>query len=229
MLILKTKCRFCNSTKLSKDQYKRTEAGYRNKLQTPWSSCLRWWLTTRDSLKNCINHCGSYEADRVWRDNNISLRSNVKLMRSLVNFIFLYAYESWALTEELEKRTQAFEMRCYRKLLNISYEDHITNEEVRKKSEATIGEYEELLTLDKKRKLINWLRLKVSWFSKDDPTGRSERKRRRGRQKKRWEDNIKEWTGVQLGQLKTGQGGKGLLWSHLWCPDDLARLWDRIE
>ena len=136
-------------------------------------------------------------------------------MRSLVNFIFLYAYESWALTEELEKRTQAFEMRCYRKLLNISYEDHITNEEVRKKSEATIGEYEELLTLDKKRKLINWLRLKVSWFSKDDPTGRSERKRRRGRQKKRWEDNIKEWTGVQLGQLKTGQGGKGLLWSHL--------------
>ena len=31
-------------------------------------------------------------------------------------------------------------------------------------------------------------------------------KRRKGRQKKRWEDNIKEWTGMdflaQLGQLK---------------------------
>ena len=34
---------------------------------------------------------------------------------------------------------------------------------------------------------------------------------------------------AQLGQLKTGQDGKGLLRIHLWCPDDLPRLWDRIE
>ena len=39
-----------------------------------------------------------------------------------------------------------------------------------------------------------------------------------------------EWTSpAQLGQLKTGQDGKGLLQIHLWCPDDLPRLWDRIE
>ena len=39
-----------------------------------------------------------------------------------------------------------------------------------------------------------------------------------------------EWTlPAQLGQLKTGQDGKGLLRIHLWCPDDLPRLWDRIE
>ena len=76
-------------------------------------------------------------------------------MRSLVISIFLYACESWTLTAELEteKRTQAFEMRCYRRLLNISYKDHITNEEVRRKIQAAIGEYDELLTLVKKRKL----------------------------------------------------------------------------
>ena len=49
----------------------------------------------------------------IWRDNNISLGSKVKLMRSLVTSIFLYACESWTLTAELEKRTQALEMRCY--------------------------------------------------------------------------------------------------------------------
>ena len=39
-----------------------------------------------------------------------------------------------------------------------------------------------------------------------------------------------EWTlPAQLGQLKTGQDGKGLLQIHLWCPDDLPRVWDRIE
>ena len=37
-----------------------------------------------------------------------------------------------------------------------------------------------------------------------------------------------EWTlPAQLGQLNTGQDGKGLLQIHLWCPDDLPRLWDR--
>ena len=49
--------------------------------------------------------------------------------------------------------------------------------------------------------------------------------RRRGRQKKRWEDNIKEWTEMGLGnslrQRKTEKGGKVLLQRHLWCPDDL--------
>ena len=89
----------------------------------------------------------------IWRDNNISLGSKVKLMRSLVISIFLYACESWTLTAELEKRTHAFEMRCYRRLLNISYKDHVTNEEVRRKIQAAIGEYDELLTLVKKRKL----------------------------------------------------------------------------
>ena len=43
----------------------------------------------------------------VWRDNNISLRSKVELMRSLVISIYLYAYESWTFTAELEKRMQA--------------------------------------------------------------------------------------------------------------------------
>ena len=89
----------------------------------------------------------------IWRDNNISLGSKVKLMRSLAISIFLYACESWTLTAELEKRMQAFEMRCYRRLLNISCKDHVTNEEVCRKIQAAIGEYDELLTLVKNGKL----------------------------------------------------------------------------
>ena len=57
--------------------------------------------------------------ERYWGDNKISLGSKVKLMHSLAISIILYACESWTLTAELEKRTQAFEMRCYRRLLNI--------------------------------------------------------------------------------------------------------------
>ena len=170
----------------------------------------------------------------IWRDNNISLGSKVKLMRSLVISIFLYACESWTLTAELEKRMQAFEMRCYRRLLNISYKDHVTNEEVRRKMQAAIGEYDELLTLVKKRKL-RWFGhvSRSSGLAKTILQGTVKGKRKRGRQKKGGKTISKsgqEWTlPAQLGQLKTGQDGKGLLRIHLWCPDDLPRLWNRIE
>ena len=118
-------------------------------------------------------------------------------------------------------------MRCYRRLLNISYKDHVTNEEVRRKIQAAIGEYDELLTLVKKRKL-RWFGhvSRSSGLAKTILQGTVKGKRKRGRQKK----SGQEWTlPAQLGQLKAGQDGKGLLRIQLWCPDDLPRIWDRIE
>ena len=79
----------------------------------------------------------------VWNDRRISLSPKIRLMRSLVTSIFLYACESWTLTAEILKRIQATEMRCYRKILRISYEDHVTNEEVRAKIQQAIGPHEE--------------------------------------------------------------------------------------
>ena len=123
-------------------------------------------------------------------------------------------------------------MRCYRRLLNISYNDHVTNEEVRRKIQAAIGEYDELLTLVKKRKL-RWFGHVSRSSGLANPTGHSERKKKeadRRRVGKTISKSGQEWTlPAQLGQLKTGQDGKGLLRIHLWCPDDLPRLWDRIE
>ena len=114
-------------------------------------------------------------------------------------FNIYHPCESWTLTAELEKRTQAFEMRCYRRRLNISYKDHVTNEEVCRKIQAAIGEYDELLTLVKKRKL-RWFGhvSRSSGLAKTILQGTVKGKRKRGRQKKRWEDNIKEWTGMDF-------------------------------
>ena len=60
----------------------------------------------------------------VWNDRSISLSSKIQQMRSLVTSIFLYACESWTLTAGLQRRLQAMEMRCYRKVLRISYASH---------------------------------------------------------------------------------------------------------
>ena len=48
----------------------------------------------------------------IWKDKNISLASEVKLMRTLILSTFLYACESWILTAELVRRIQALEMGC---------------------------------------------------------------------------------------------------------------------
>ena len=45
------------------------------------------------------------------------------------------------------------EMRSYRKILRISYKDHVTNEEVRAKIQQAIGPHKDLLTIVKKHKL----------------------------------------------------------------------------
>ena len=42
-------------------------------------------------------------------------------------------------------------MRCYRKILHISYKDHVTNEEIRAKIQQAIGPHEDLLTIVKRR------------------------------------------------------------------------------
>ena len=62
----------------------------------------------------------------VWIHESISLRSKIRLMRSLVTFILMYACESWTLTAELQRRIQAMEMSCYCKILCMSYKDHVT-------------------------------------------------------------------------------------------------------
>ena len=72
------------------------------------------------------------------------------------------------------------EMRCFWKILRISYKDHVTNEAIRNKIKQAIGAYDDLLTI-------------VKTILQGTIRGR----RRRGRQKKRWEDNIKEWTGME--------------------------------
>ena len=91
-------------------------------------------------------------------------------------------------------------MRCYRKILRISYKDHVTNENVRTKIQQAIGPHEDLLTIVKRRKL-QWYGYvsRSSGLAKTILQGTVKEGRRQGGQRKRWEDNIREWTGLEFG------------------------------
>ena len=49
---------------------------------------------------------------------------------------------------------QTMEMRCYRKILRISYTDHVTNVEVLAKIQQAIGPHEDLSVV--KRRKLQW-------------------------------------------------------------------------
>ena len=134
----------------------------------------------------------------IWRDKNSSLASKVK--RTLILSTLLYACESWTLTAELERRIQALEMRSYKRLLNFSYKDHVTNKEIRSRNQNATEVRDDLLTVAKKWNLRWYGHIsRFSGIAKIILQGTVKGARRRGRQKKRWEDNIKEWTGMEFG------------------------------
>ena len=77
------------------------------------------------------------------------------------------------------------EMRCYRKILRISYKDHVTNKEVRQKIQQAIGLHKDFLTIIKRRKL-QWCRhvSRSSGLTKTILQGTVKGGRRQGSQRK---------------------------------------------
>ena len=144
----------------------------------------------------------------IWRDKNILLASKVKLMWTLVSTTFLYACESWTLTAKIERRIQALEMRCYRRLLNISYKDHLTNEEVRHRIQNAIAVHDDL-TMVKKRKLRCYGHISRS---SGMANCRGQWKEQEGEEDRRKDGKItfKEWTGMEFGDsLRTAEDREG--------------------
>ena len=93
-------------------------------------------------------------------------------------------------------------MRCYQRLLNIPYKNHVTNETVRRKIQAVIGGYDELL-------IMVWPRLCLLVLQRR--FYRTQRKNEeevdRGRGGNTILKSEKEWIlPAQLRQPKTGQG-----------------------
>ena len=127
-----------------------------------------------------------------------------------LTFISLYACELWTLTAELQRRIQSMEMRCYRKILRISYKDRVTNEEVLAKIQQAIGPHEDPLTIVKRHKLQWYGHVSRSLgLAKTMLKGTVKGGRRQGRQRKRWEDNIRVWTGLEFGKSQRAVENRG--------------------
>ena len=91
------------------------------------------------------------------------------------------------------------EMRCYLKILLLSYKDHVTNEEIRAKIKQAMRPHEDQLIIVKRRKLDLCGHVsRSSGQAKTILQGTVTGGRRQCRQRKRWEDNTREWTGLEF-------------------------------
>ena len=90
------------------------------------------------------------------------------------------------------------EMRCYRKILHISYEDQVTNEEISAKIQQAVGPHKDLMIV--KRHKLQWYGhvSRSSGLAETILQGTVKGGRRQGRQKKRLEDKIRKWTGLEF-------------------------------
>ena len=124
------------------------------------------------------------------------------------------------------------EMRCYRKILYFSYKDHVTNEEVCAKIQQAIRPHEVLLTIVKRRKLQWYGHVsRSSGLAKTILRGTVRGGGRQGRPRKRWEKNMREWTGLEFGRSQGAMENRGK-WRKLVAkssvvPQRPSRLRDR--
>ena len=107
------------------------------------------------------------------------------------------------------------EMRCNCRILHISHRDHVTNEEVCAKIQQAIRPHEDFLTIIKRCKL-KWC-VHVSHSSglvKAILLGTVKGGRRQGRQRKRWEDNLRKRIGLVFAKSQRAVENRNL-WRKL--------------
>ena len=107
----------------------------------------------------------------------------------------------------------------------------MTNEEVNNTIQNAIGVHDDLLTMVKKWKLRWYCHIsRSSGMANTILQGTMKGAKKRGRQKKRWVDNIKEWRGMGFGDsLKAAddrEGWKGIVATSSVVPRRPPRLRD---
>ena len=140
---------------------------------------------------------------KLWKCHNIKLTTKLQLMKTLIWPVMMYGCESWTINKRDEDRIKAFEMKCIRKILRISWTEKKTNEWVLE----TAGVERSLLESIKRRKMSYFghiMRKQGDCLEKEIMQGTVPGTRARGRPRKRWMDNLGEWSGLSTEKLLRG-------------------------
>ena len=126
--------------------------------------------------------------DSIFKSRDITLPTKVRLVRAMVFLVVMYGCESWTIKKAECRRIDAFELWCWRRLLRVPWTAGRSNQSILK--EISPGCSLEGLMLKLKLQYFVHLMRRADSFEKTLMLGKTEGRRRRGRQRMRWLDGI---------------------------------------
>ena len=136
----------------------------------------------------------------ILNSRDVTLPTKVRLVKAMVFPIVMYGCESWTIKKAECRRTDAFELWCWRRLLRVRWTARKSNQSILK--EISPGCSLEGLMLKLKLQYFGHLMRRVDSLEKALMLGGIGGRRRRGRQRTRWLDGITDSMDMSLSELR---------------------------
>ena len=136
--------------------------------------------------------------DSILKSRDITLLTKVHLVKAMTFPVVMYGCESWTIKNAECQRTDAFELWCWKRLLRVPWTGRRSNQSIKEIS----PEYSlEGLTLKLKLQYFGHLMQRTDSLEKTLMLGKIEGRRRRGRRRMRWLDDIMDLSLSKLWEL----------------------------